>query len=239
MEPDGATALEPAAITTGTAAEPAASTAAHSLALFNGLPANAFLERKLRPPPTPGPRPSSWFQQARDWTAFVVALTSLATALIALRNTLTGPRPFLSSLVGDSITVLRSDQFTFGLPLRDETGNPVNFPLLLIQPALGNRAPPPNGVGVRAIESNFRLSLRGKTLFQSPYVWYRFTESSAALDNGATADHIVFQSASIAAPFDLPGGATWSREVLLIPKETRAALNWDTIVGVTLLLAFV
>lgn len=184
-----------------------------------------FLERKVRP--APAPPPGSWFQRARDWTGFLVSISSLLTAWIALQNTLTGPRPFLSPPIGDAVTILRSDQFNPGLPLRDQTGNQTYFPLLLIQPGLGNRAAPPNGIGVRAIDADLKVSYRGNALFQSSYVWYRFTESTVASDQGDT-DHLVFQSVSQAAAFDLPGGATWSREVLLVPQKTWAEQNWNT-----------
>ncbi len=193
---------------------------------------NPFLERKLRPSPAPAPQKTSWFQRARDWTAFVVSLTSLVTALIALRNTLTGPRPFLAQLAGDAITILRSDQFLLGaagnagILLRDENGQPGDFPLLIVQPALANRAPPPNGIGVRAIEGDLVFSRQGRILFSSPYVWYRTTTSSIGQDGAGKADRLVFDSAAQTAPFDLPGGGTWSREVLLIPRQSWEAVSW-------------
>jgi hypothetical protein len=195
---------------------------------------NPFLDRKLRPVPVTSPK-GSWFQRARDWTAFVVSLTSLVTAVIALRNTLTGPRPFLAQLAGDSITLLRSDQFllgsaaTVGIVLRDETGTQSDFPLLLLQPTLANRAPPPNGVVVRAIEADLLLSRQGRTLFRSPYIWFRLTTSSATADNETKLDRMVFESTAQTAPFDLAGGGTWSREVLLIPRQTWSEISWKTL----------
>lgn len=196
---------------------------------------NPFLERKLRSPPATVPPKSSWFQRARDWTTFIVSFTSLVTALIALRNTLTGPRPFLAEMAGDAMTILRSDQFlvgaaaNLGIVLRDETGKQTDFPLLIVQPALANRAAPPNGIIVRAIEGELVLSREGRTLFRSSYVWYRTTASSVALDDATKLDKLVFESAAQTAPFDLPGGGTWSREVLLIPRQTWTAVSWKTL----------
>lgn len=190
---------------------------------------NPFLERKLQPKPPPPKERASWFQLARDWTALVVSVASLVTALIALRNTLTGPRPFLAELTGDAITILRSDQFlsqSTAVPLRDEAGVSDDFPLLLVQTTLSNRAPPPNSVVVRAIDAEFVLSRQGQTLYRSPFEWYQLTESSASFDTALQADRIVFKSAAQIAPFDLPGGGSWSREVLLIPAETWANVDW-------------
>src|SRR5215472_2773244 len=188
---------------------------------------NPFLERRLRPPPLPSQRPSL-FQRARDWTAFVVSLTSLVTAMIALRNTLTGPRPFLAQMTGDAITILRSDQFLVGstaspgITLRDETGKKDDFPLILVQPTISNRAPPPNSVGVRAIEGDLAFLRAGRTLFRANYNWYRWTTSSIAYDDEAKVDRLVFENAVQTAPFDLAGGGSWSKEVLLIPRDTWA-----------------
>src|SRR4051794_1058482 len=116
---------------------------------------NPFLDKKNKQAATSKPPKISLFQQAKDWTGFVVSITSLVTATIALRNTLTGPRPVLAALSGEAIHILRSDQFLIGTPerraitLRDETGEHQEFPLVIVQPALANRAPPPNGVGIR------------------------------------------------------------------------------------------
>lgn len=153
--------------------------------------------------------------------------------MIALRNTLTGPRPFLAQMAGDAVTILRSDQFlignpaTLGVPLRDETGKHTAFPLLIVQPTISNRAPPPNSVGVHAIEGDLAFSRAGHTLFRSNYIWHRTTASSAVYDNEAKVDGLVFESAAQTAPFDLPGGGTWSKEVLLIPRDTWAAVSWS------------
>lgn len=200
---------------------------------------NPFLERRLRRPPGPPPPAAartSWFQRARDWTAFVVSLTSLVTSVIALRNTLTGPRPFLAGLEGEAVTILRSTEFRLGSPpaaalaLRDESGQPAEFPLIIVQPALGNRAQPPNGIGVRGIEAELVLRDGARPLLRSEYVWYRTTEStSQPSPAGGGADLIVFGTAVQAGPFDLPGGTTWSREVLLIPRETRAEVGWTAL----------
>lgn len=71
---------------------------------------------------------------------------------MALQSTLTGPRPVLAPMMDDAVTILRSDQFIVGpsavagVALRDETGKPTDFPLLMVQPTLANRAAPPNGV---------------------------------------------------------------------------------------------
>ncbi|MEI9986546.1 MAG: hypothetical protein WDN69_27265 [Aliidongia sp.] len=167
---------------------------------------------------------------------------SLVTALIALRNTLTGPRPFLSPLAGDAVTLLRSDQFVLapgrdpGVVLRDETGVHADFPLLDLQITLANRAAPPNSVGVRAVESDLVFSKHGKTLFRSPYMWYRTAESSSAPDPVTGTDRLSFERVAQTAPFDLAGGSTWSREVLLIPRQSWAAVDWhsfDEAVGKT------
>jgi hypothetical protein len=196
---------------------------------------NPFLEKKLRSSAPPPPPKSSWFQRARDWTAFIVSVTSLVTALIALRNTLTGPRPFLAEMAGDAISILRSDQFllgptaNLGIILRDETGAQSDFPLVIMQPTIANRAAPPNGVGVRSIDGDLVFSLAGHTLFRSNYTWYRTTASSVTLDAETKLDRLVFESAVQTAPFDLPGGGTWSREVLLIPRQTWAAASWKTL----------
>jgi hypothetical protein len=197
---------------------------------------NPFLDRKLLRPSIV-PQTLSPFQRARDWTAFIVSLTSLLTALIALRNTLTGPRPFLAQMADDTITILRSDQFvlgnppTAGLVLRDETGTQVDFPLVIVQPTLANRAAPPNGVGVRGIEGDLAFSRAGQTLFRTSYLWYRATASSTTPDSATKVDRISFESAVQTAPFDLPGGSTWSRELLLVPRQTWGAMSWDPLVG--------
>ena len=94
---------------------------------------------------------------------------------MALQSTLTGPRPVLAPMMDDVVTILRSDQFIVGpsavagVALRDETGKPTDFPLLMVQPTLANRAAPPNGVGVRSIEGDLVLSRAGRTLFRSEY----------------------------------------------------------------------
>jgi len=135
-------------------------------------------------------------------------------------------------MMDDEITILRSDQFLVGpnagagIALRDENGKPTDFPLLMVQPTLANRAAPPNGVGIRSIEGDLVLSRAGHTLFRSEYVWYRMTSSFSAPDQVNKVDRLVFDSAVQVAPFDLPGGGTWSRELLLIPRETWAAVSW-------------
>jgi hypothetical protein len=96
-----------------------------------------------------------------------------------------------------------------------------------VQTTLANRAAPPNSIGARSIESDIVFLQSGQTLFRSTYFWYRITTSSATLDNEAKVDRLVFNSAEQTAPFDLPGGNTWSREVLLIPRLTWAAASWD------------
>jgi len=135
-------------------------------------------------------------------------------------------------MMDDEITILRSDQFVVGQPasvgivLRSESGALTNFPLLVVQPTLANRAAPPNGIGVRSIEGELVLSRAGRTLFRSEYIWYRMTSSVAVPDSENKADRLVFESAVQTAPFDLPGGGTWSRELLLVPRETWAAASW-------------
>lgn len=197
-----------------------------------------FLQRREREAEArrrPAPAQPGWFQRARDWTAFIVSLTSLCTAVIALRNTLTGPRPVLGGLDGEAITILRSDQFVVGsssipaIALRDEAGLAAEFPLLLVQPALANRAPPPNGIGVRGMEGDLTILRQGRTLFRASHVWYRTTASSAAPDADTGRDRLVFESAAQTGPFDLPGGTTWSREVLLVPRDTWAAASWPAL----------
>src|SRR5262249_2830278 len=66
----------------------------------------------------------------------------------------------------------------------------------------------------------------GQTLFRSAYFWYRITETSVTTNSQASTDRLIFATTSQAAPFDLPGGSTWSREVLFIPRETWAVLDW-------------
>jgi len=155
--------------------------------------------------------------------------------MIALRNTLTGPRPFLAQMTGDAITILRSDQFLVGstaspgITLRDETGKKDDFPLILVQPTISNRAPPPNSVGVRAIEGDLAFLRAGRTLFRANYNWYRWTTSSIAYDDEAKVDRLVFENAVQTAPFDLAGGGSWSKEVLLIPRDTWAAVTWSSL----------
>ena len=202
---------------------------------------NPFLERKLRPPSAPSPRKSwfqrtlDWFPQVRDSIALILSITSLVTALIALLNTCTGPRPFLAQLAGDSITLLRSDQFligpteTMGIGLRDQTGKPTDFPLLMLQPTLSNRAAAPNGIVVRAIEADLILSQQGRTVFRSSYTWYRLTTSSVTEDTKTKLDRLVFESTTQTAPFDLLGGDTWSREVLMIPRQTWSEVSWKAL----------
>jgi hypothetical protein len=135
-------------------------------------------------------------------------------------------------MIDDAVTILRSDQFIVGpsavasVALRDETGKPTDFPLLMVQPTLANRAAPPNGVGVRSIEGDLVLSRAGHTLFRSEYIWYRMTSSSSEPDDANKVDRLIFESAAQIAPFDLPGGGTWSHELLLIPRETWAAVSW-------------
>jgi len=184
--------------------------------------------------PTPvaaTPRPS-FFQQARDLTTFVVSIASLLTASFALKNTLTGPLPVLADLQGLSPTILRSDQFVLGgsttpaIVLRGETGEQADFPLLIAPVTISNRAAPPNGVGIRSIDATLTISRAGRTVFQSDYAWYRFTASSSVLDGNAKVDRLVVENAVAVAPFDLAGGTTWSREVLLIPRETWLAQGW-------------
>jgi hypothetical protein len=151
---------------------------------------------------------------------------------MALQSTLTGPRPVLAPMMDDAVTILRSDQFIVGpsavagVALRDETGKPTDFPLLMVQPTLANRAAPPNGVGIRSIEGDLVLSSAGRTLFRSEYIWYRMTSSFSEPDDANKADRLIFESAAQIAPFDLPGGGTWSHELLLIPRETWAAVSW-------------
>lgn len=192
-----------------------------------------LLEKQLISSSPPIPEKSSWFQVARDWTAFIVSLASLLTAFFALRNTLTGPQPFLAQLTGDAITILRSDQFLVGTPptpgmaLRDESGAETDFPLVVVQTTLANRAASPNSIGVRSIESDLIFSNSGQILFRSTYFWYRITTSSATLDKDRKVDKLIFSSAEQVAPFDLAGGSTWSREIMFIPRKTWAAANWD------------
>jgi hypothetical protein len=199
---------------------------------------NPFLEKRMmeqtlkaaRQQPTSPLR--AWFNLARDWTAFLVAFTSLVTALFALKNTFTGPQPFLAQLAGDAITIFRSDQFLVGSPpmaaivLRDENGLQNDFPLILVQTTLANRAAPPNSIAVRSIESDMVFFQAGQTLFRSTYFWYRLTTSSSVLDNESKVDRISFSSAEQIAPFDLAGGSTWSKEILFIPRQTWAAASW-------------
>src|SRR4051794_27030677 len=79
----------------------------------------------------------SWFQTARDWTAFVLSLTSLTTAGLALRNSLVGPQPVLGEMAGETVTILPSSEFRTGsppkaaLPLLDENRHPTDFPVAL------------------------------------------------------------------------------------------------------------
>ena len=90
-----------------------------------------------------------------------------------------------------------------GIALRDETGKPMDFPLLM-----GHRAAPPNGADIRSIEGELVLSRAGDTLFRSEYVWYRMTSSSSAPDVVNKVDRLVFETAAQVAPFDLPDGGT-------------------------------
>jgi hypothetical protein len=192
---------------------------------------NAFLKRQLREQRTPAKTSTSWFQQARDWTAFVVSITSLFTAALALKNTLQGPLPFLAG--SKDVTIFRSSQFRLGNPakpatsLRDETGQPSDFPLVIIQPALSNRAQPPNGIGVREITGELSIKQGTKVLFSLEYFWFRTTESTSQSDPHGGPDTLVFTSAAQSAPFDLTGGSTWSREILFSPIKTFKEKNWQ------------
>ena len=161
-----------------------------------------------------------------------MSLTSLLTATFALRNTLTGPIPVLAELPDTTVTILRSDQFLVGsskspsVVLREETGQQADFPLLIVPLTISNRAAPPNGISVRSIEGALSVLQAGRTIFRSEYVWYRLTTSSAEPDPETKADRLVVETAAPVAPFDVPGGSTWSREVLLIPRESWAAQDW-------------
>lgn len=187
-------------------------------------------------PPTPPGQPPSFrptlFQQVRDWTAFFVSITSLVTATYALRNTISGPAPILADLQETTVTIVRSDQFVKAsaarpsIVLREESGKPTDFPLLILPVTLSNRAAPPNGISVRSIDSTFSISRTGRTVFQSDYMWYRLTTSSAEPDHSGNSDRLVFETISPVTPFDIAGGTTWSREILFIPRETWAALSW-------------
>jgi hypothetical protein len=114
-------------------------------------------------------------------------------------------------MMDDEITILRSDQFVVGQPasvgivLRNESGALTNFPLLVVQPTLANRAAPPNGIGVRSIEGELVLSRAGRTLFRSEYIWYRMTSSVAVPDSENKADRLVFESAVQTAPLRFAG----------------------------------
>jgi hypothetical protein len=172
-----------------------------------------------------------WFQTARDSTAFVVSLASLLTATIALRNTLTGPRPVLGDLAGETITIVRSSEVLAGTPPQlivtpqDETLQFADFPLLLVQPAVSNRAVPPNGTSVRWVRGEFTVAQGDAAVYRADYAWFRTLESDSYL---AADGQAVMRFAGVAqvGPFDLPAGGTWSREMLLVPVETRAARAW-------------
>ena len=200
--------------------------------LSRGSPGAGNGLRQSPPPSTlPVSRPAL-FQQVRDWTAFFVSITSLVTATFALRNTLTGPIPVLADLMDSTATILRSDQFVLAsaqspsIVLREETGRHAEFPLVIMPVTISNRAAPPNGISVRSIDGTLSIFQVGRTVYQSEYTWYRFTTSSSAPDREANADRLVIESASPVAPFDVAGGSTWSREVLMVPRETWAAQSW-------------
>ena len=105
-----------------------------------------------------------------------------------------------------------------------------DFPLVLVQVTLVNRAAPPNGIGVRAIEGELVLSKDGEALYRATYDWYRQANSSINSNQEGKPDRIVFDSVSQLAPFDLSGGTTWSREILLIPRDTWSRLSWEIFV---------
>jgi hypothetical protein len=181
----------------------------------------------------------SWFQTARDWTAFVLSLTSLTTAGLALRNSLVGPQPVLGEMAGETVTILPSSEFRTGsppkaaLPLLDENRHPTDFPVLLVQPSLGNRAPPPNGIAVRSINATFTVRRGGpqngsETILRADYLWFRLVESNATPTDDQKWIAIVFSSTKQVAPFDLPGGTTWSQEVLFVPRQTLSEQSWKS-----------
>jgi hypothetical protein len=84
---------------------------------------------------------------------------------------------------------------------------------------------------VRGIEGDLAFSRAGQTLFRTGYLWYRATASSTTPDSATKVDRLSFESAVQTAPFDLPGGSTWSRELLLVPRQTWGAVSWDPLVG--------
>jgi hypothetical protein len=167
----------------------------------------------------------SRFQQARDWTAFFVSITSLVTAVFALRSTFVGSEPFLGAMQGDTITVVRSDQGDEPAPLLDEDGKPAKFPLIVLQATVTNRGVPPYNFVVRSVATELAVSKAGSPLFKSDYVWYRLTSSAAKA--GTLPQQIVFGKSEQASPFGVLGGTTWSHEVLFIPKDLLKARAWD------------
>ena len=184
-------------------------------------------------PPKPG-----WFQHARDWTAFVISVGSAVTSVLALWNTLGGPRPFLLPLAGQSVAIFRSDQFHLGdgktaavqsgLPFADEHGQPTMFPVLLVPVSLRNRAAPPYTALVTRVGADLVISKGGTPVFSAPYTWFYLTTSDA-IDDDAKVSHLRFRTADQIALTDLPGLVTWSHEVLLIPSQTYAGRSWDAL----------
>jgi len=194
---------------------------------------NRFLRWRTRKSQPPAKADTSWFQQARDWTGFVVSITALITAGLALMNTLRGPRPYLGGLQGENITILRSSEFRLGNPakaaaaLRDENGQMADFPLVIAQPTISNRAQPPNGISVREITSKLSIAVGAKALFSLDYFWFRTTESTSEAYPDGSPDTLIFTSAAQPAPFDLPAGSTWSREILFLPINTYRSKDWQ------------
>jgi hypothetical protein len=172
-----------------------------------------------------------WFQTARDSTAFVVSLASLVTSLLALRNTLTGPRPILGELAGETITIVRSSEVRAGTPPQlivtpqDESLQFTDFPLLLVQPAVSNRAAPPNGTSLRWVRGALAVTQGEAEVYRADYAWFRMLESDSFLSPEGQAV-MRFGGVAQVGPFDLPAGGTWSRELLRVPTETRAARAW-------------
>jgi len=196
---------------------------------------NPFLERRLHPPPPP-PAPRSFGGRLQDGmglilsvVAFVTAVGSLVTSVSAFLATRTIP----PVVTGGTITIVRSSEVKLDDPpvpieIRDDSQNLVDFPVMLSEPKLLNVGHS-ESKGVVGIVSTLSILSGQAVLFQSEYVWHRFTASTSKTTGNA--ESIVFdKSAPQVASFALPADSVWNKEVLFIPEHEhqRSAYNWDS-----------
>jgi hypothetical protein len=205
---------------------------------------NPFLERRARereaartPPPSQPGRWAKRLQAARDNLSLLLAVSSAATAALTWWALAAGPRPQLADMLGEPITLLRSDQVVGDearrpdgsrpprLPLLNDAGESAEFPVLLAQFNLFNIAPSGQNTLVRRLSGRLMLRepVQGEA-YALDLEWTMLTTSTSEVHAGV--EHLVVGTLEQPAAFVLPGAGGWSREVLLVPVNRYKNRGW-------------